>query len=154
MGNDLVDLQTAAAESNWRRKGYLPKIFTPPEQQLIADAARPDVLVWLLWSMKEATYKIHSAKTGIRSFAPTSLACGDLCLQDKRATGIVRVDQTLYYTRSEINEDFIHSLSSFSSEMLPFIKQEIYDVALHTFDYRARNPACVSHHGRFLALIF
>ena len=35
VGNDLVDLQIAKSQSNWRRKGFLEKQFTIKEQQLI-----------------------------------------------------------------------------------------------------------------------
>jgi phosphopantetheinyl transferase (holo-ACP synthase) len=154
VGNDLVDLKAAAAESNWKRKGYLDKVFTAAEQHLINTSETPDVLVWLLWSMKEAAYKVHSRKTGIRSFAPTALACTGLELQDRTATGTVSFDQEVYYTQTEINESYIHSVAAVSPDLLPLIKQEIYDYTPGQSNYRARNPACVSHHGRYLALIF
>ena len=75
IGNDIVDLMVAAQESNWKRKGFLKKIFTEEEQLLIMSSQQPEVTLWLLWSMKEAAYKIYSRQWGIRSFAPTSLRC-------------------------------------------------------------------------------
>ncbi|HVI44007.1 MAG TPA: 4'-phosphopantetheinyl transferase superfamily protein [Chitinophaga sp.] len=74
-GNDIIDLQLAAAENNWRRRGYLDKIYTPAEQELIASATAPDIMVWLLWSCKEAVYKIVNRSSGARSYAPQQFDC-------------------------------------------------------------------------------
>ncbi|MGB7841855.1 MAG: 4'-phosphopantetheinyl transferase superfamily protein, partial [Salinimicrobium sp.] len=62
IGNDVVDLQLASRQSNWRRKGFLEKVFSAEEQQQIIASARPDRLVWLFWSMKEAAYKAHQRR--------------------------------------------------------------------------------------------
>ena len=35
IGNDIVDLALAQKESNWKRKGFLDKIFTLQEQLFI-----------------------------------------------------------------------------------------------------------------------
>lgn len=70
IGNDLVDLQQAAKDSDWTRKGYLDKLFTASEQFLISTAKSQNQMVWLLWSMKEAAYKVHTRDSGVRSFAP------------------------------------------------------------------------------------
>jgi phosphopantetheinyl transferase (holo-ACP synthase) len=58
IGNDIVDLALARKESNWKRPGYLNKIFTTKEQLLISSAENPNTMVWNLWSRKEAAYKI------------------------------------------------------------------------------------------------
>lgn len=73
IGNDIVDLGLARQESNWRRPRYLAKIFTPEEQQLIADAHRPTTMVWLLWSCKEAAYKRWASEHQQRSFFPNKI---------------------------------------------------------------------------------
>jgi hypothetical protein len=44
IGNDIVDL--AWKESNWKRPGYLNKIFTTKEQLLISSAENPNTMVW------------------------------------------------------------------------------------------------------------
>ena len=54
IGNDIIDLSLAKIESNWQRKGFLEKQFTAKEQQLILEAPNSFVMVWRLWSMKEA----------------------------------------------------------------------------------------------------
>ena len=48
IGNDIVDLDLAQKKSNWRRKGFLNKIFTLQEQSLIHNDFNPERMVWNL----------------------------------------------------------------------------------------------------------
>ena len=50
IGNDIVDLAFALKKSNWKRKGYLDKIFTNHEQLLIIKSDNPENMVWNLWT--------------------------------------------------------------------------------------------------------
>jgi hypothetical protein len=153
-GNDVVDLQQAADDSNWMRKGFLNKLFTAAEQNYMLFAAQPEEMVWLLWSMKEAAYKIHSNLTGIRAFAPLKLRCKLSKIGLAVCQGEVWVEGRVYYTVSSINPgDYIHSVASSSPEALPLIKSSLLPNK-GILDYKAMAPACVSHHGRYLALIF
>ena len=61
IGNDIVDLALAKKESNWKRNRFLDKIFTQKEQLLIANAINPEIMIWNLWTRKEAAYKIVKA---------------------------------------------------------------------------------------------
>jgi len=70
IGNDIIDLSLAKTASNWQRKGFLEKQFTANEQQLILEAPNSFVMVWRLWSMKEAAYKIYTQQHIVRFFAP------------------------------------------------------------------------------------
>ena len=63
LGNDIIDLHKVKAETNWQRAGYLTKIFNAEECVQILHAAKPDQMIWLLWSMKEASYKIINRET-------------------------------------------------------------------------------------------
>ncbi|RZL44586.1 MAG: 4-phosphopantetheinyl transferase family protein, partial [Pedobacter sp.] len=105
LGNDIVDLQLATIQSNWRRKGYLQKIFTEQEQDLIANATNQDQMVWLLWSMKEAAYKIVSPMVGERFYKPKSFECtpnfSEDCLRGK-----VVYENFEFETVSEVTEDY------------------------------------------------
>ena len=58
IGNDIVDLNFA---QNHRRllPRVLDKLFTQKEQQKIHDSENPSIQIWLLWSMKEAAYKLY-----------------------------------------------------------------------------------------------
>jgi len=151
IGNDIVDLEQAAKDSNWMRKGYLDKLFTEGEQFLIKTAEDANLMVWLLWSMKESAYKINSRQTKLRSFAPVKLVCNDLILHNQTAKGLVEYDDELYYTSSEFNQDYIHTIASDKKEELEQIRISI--TGLQT-DYQRSKPKCVSHHGRYLALTY
>jgi phosphopantetheinyl transferase (holo-ACP synthase) len=154
IGNDLVDLSRAALDSNWRRPGYLPKIFNMEEQARILNSEWPDRLIWLLWSMKEAAYKIQSRQTGLRSFNPSAIACSVLEQSPSSAQGKVRLANQVYYSASILNSCYIHSIAALTRERLSTIRTSIYMDVPGSFDYRATNPACISHHGRYLALVY
>ena len=46
IGNDIVDLALAQKESNWKRKGFLDKIFTLQEQLFINLSENQEIEVW------------------------------------------------------------------------------------------------------------
>jgi len=155
IGNDLVDLEQAANDSNWARRGYLDKIYTSQEQELIMKAADPTQMVWLLWSMKEAAYKIRSRQTKIRKYAPMSLVCSNINdLSKDSIEGTVWVDNICFFTKSTLKKEYIHTLAAASRACLSQIKEVIYECIPSQIDYKKTRPKCVSHHGRYLALIY
>ena len=111
IGNDIVDLAQAARDSNWQRGGFLEKLFTPHEQQLIHSAADPNVLVWLLWSMKESAYKAVIRKTNQRFFAPPKLQCCNLVFRSETVTGSVFFNKTRYHTTSSVTSRYISTVA-------------------------------------------
>ena len=154
IGNDLVDLQQAATDSNWMRKGFLHKLFNAQEQQYIMLASRPREMVWLLWSMKEAAYKIDNKRSGIREFAPIKLACKLVTIANSHTEGQVNMDDRMYFTRSTIlAADHIHTIAAVNYESLGSIKSVITPSACVN-QHQQSSAACQSHHGRYLALIF
>jgi len=114
-GNDIVDLQVAAMESNWRRKGFLEKLFTPAEQDSILGSANPDETVWHMWSMKESTYKIHNRLSGERSFAPVSFECIVLGDSDGR---VIHGNET-YRTRTLITTRYLYTIACSAEQHRP-----------------------------------
>jgi len=152
IGNDIVDLLQADKDSNWKRKGYLDKIFTNEEQFLISSDMHPSLMVWLLWSMKEAAYKINSRATKLRTFAPIKLRCNNLIIRKGKATGNVLYEGEVYFTSSVFNDDYVHTIAAAAEKDL--ILTDI-KITQHTGNnYRNSNPASVSHHGRYLALAY
>ena len=107
IGNDLVDLKLAAKQSNWQRKGFLDKLFTHKEQGYILNSDNPFKTVWLLWSMKESAYKAYLQMHNERFFAPKNLTC-NLTSKNK---GTVLINNTLFFTESEIGEAFIYTVA-------------------------------------------
>lgn len=110
LGNDVVDLRLAKTQSNWTRKNYLSKIFSVDEQSLIHTADDPDVFVWLMWSMKEACYKIVNRKTGLRFYKPMEFRC-TFTLNGSTAEGLVHYSGETFLTYTEISPDYLHSIS-------------------------------------------
>lgn len=153
-GNDIVDLLTALKESDWRRTGYLEKIFSPDERFLISSADDAEQMVWLLWTMKESTYKIFSREKKIRVFAPAAIVCSNLIVHEKTATGQVWHQDQLYFTRSSINDNYIHSLAVSDLCLLNKVRVSIGSYDPGDSSYHNSNPMSVSHHGRYLALLY
>jgi phosphopantetheinyl transferase (holo-ACP synthase) len=110
LGNDVIDRAAAAKQSNWRRGNYLAKIFTPAEQLQVKMADDPDLLVWLIWSMKEAAYKIINRSDGIRFFNPLALTCSFNMLSGG-AKGTVTYQQNVIATTTLIRKDLIHTVA-------------------------------------------
>lgn len=155
IGNDIVDLALAKKESNWQRAGFLDKIFTTKEQLLIEDSDKPEIMVWNLWSRKEAAYKIYNRETGIRAFIPSQLEC----IYVTESLGTVVCNGNSYFTKTEISNDAIHTVAvtekkHFKQIMLvnsnakihkinglPFLKDDLTDTL---------KPISISHHGRFM----
>ncbi|WP_285008942.1 4'-phosphopantetheinyl transferase family protein [Pedobacter faecalis] len=149
IGNDIVDLRKAEKESNWRRPGYLEKLFTPEEQAMIQSAALPDQMVWLLWSMKESAYKIMSRRRNLRSFAPRKLVCRHLNLTEQSAAGQVTYEQDQYYTSSIVNPGYVYTIACEHKDDLAKVHSIISPP--HS-NYAYSLSGSVSHHGRYLAL--
>jgi phosphopantetheinyl transferase (holo-ACP synthase) len=158
IGNDIVDLALAQTESNWKRPGYLDKIFTPKEQVLISNAENPDIMVWNLWSRKEAAYKIYNRVTGIRGYFPLKLEC----IYKNTRKGSVHCNGYTFYTKTEIVQDKIHTVAVtnkmdfkivlelgpeikiIKKKGIPFMIEDITDVI---------KPVSLSHHGRYSASV-
>jgi phosphopantetheine--protein transferase-like protein len=131
IGNDIVDLKQAAKDSNWKRPRFLGKIFTPKEQQTIWSAKNQDQMVWLLWSIKEAAYKVNVQQFGKRFFNPKRLECTLL----SNLKGEVIIGGNRYFTESIITEDFIYSIA-----LLDFGKSYKSEWFLdHSQDYSAQS---------------
>ncbi len=112
IGNDIVDLKLASIQSNWKEKRILDKVFTKDEQELIFNAKTPFKMVWMLWSMKESTYKIYVQQTSKRFFNPKKLQCK----LTSETEGIVDVNENRYITKTQINIDFIYTIASLKED--------------------------------------
>jgi phosphopantetheinyl transferase (holo-ACP synthase) len=152
IGNDIVDLAQAKHDSNWRRPGYLNKLFTVKEQFLISSDIQPDSMLWLLWTMKESAYKIESRKTKCREFAPVKLLCNNLIIHNNRATGNVTYNSQLYFTSSIIETNYIHTVAAITTKELALVRVQIK--ATNDHKLRIDHPSSVSHHGGFLAFAY
>ncbi|RZJ67346.1 MAG: 4-phosphopantetheinyl transferase family protein [Flavobacterium sp.] len=157
IGNDVIDLELAAVQSDWRRKGFLEKLFSKSEIHLIKTSQNADVSVWDLWSRKEAAYKIFNRQTGIRAFNPQHFVCENL-----ESESTVRYENAAIFSRTEIQNDSIHTIAvsdkCYFSRILSVEKTAIQKIDGLPFFMSGEKkiPATVSNHGRFefcLALI-
>lgn len=168
LGNDIIDLRKAGQDSNWRRKGYLEKVFTPAEQLLIRQAADATIMVWLLWSMKEAAYKIYNRQTQIRTYAPLKFICTLRCFEGQTAWGEVAYENHVFLTKAFIAACFIHTVAVTEQRIFDKLKIILDADALQTKNLlkaggapylwnehtRQACPASLSHHGQFFGMIY
>ncbi len=108
IGNDLVDLHLAQSQSNWKRKGFLEKIFTEEERILIQNSDQKFELVWRLWSMKESVYKVVVQQEQQRFFNPQKLECRI----ESDTHGQVSYNHEIYRTFTHQTKDYIYSTTS------------------------------------------
>ena len=160
IGNDVVDLALAKKESNWQRTGFLDKILTASEKQLVNNSKIPFETVWLLWSMKESAYKIHNRSTGIRMFNPLKFECVNIKIVGQQYFGSVMIADQRFYTKSIVSEDYIETVASDSHKNLRNIKVIGNGASITKFNnlpfFWVNNtwvPVSISHHGRFNKIV-
>ena len=158
VGNDIIDRELAATESNWRRHGFLEKIFTVKEQKFVASSSNPDLVVWLMWSMKESAYKIVNRRTGVRKFNPNSYEAKLTSVQTDTAQGLVYYQNLQFTTRSTFSTQVIDTIAVEQVCLLNYITdvqddQEIVKIGNLPF-YKHFNFVSTSHHGRFKRAVF
>ncbi|SHG77110.1 4'-phosphopantetheinyl transferase superfamily protein [Flavobacterium fluvii] len=162
IGNDIVDLALAQKESNWKRKGFLDKIFTKNEQFQILNAQNPEIMVWNLWSRKEAAYKIYNRQTQIRGYFPLQLECFDLEIIDGITFGKVVIKEDIYFTKTAITPQFIHTIAV--EDVLDFVKITTLENQKNILknngipnyfekESSVPRPTSISHHGRFEQIV-
>ncbi|MBS7231641.1 4-phosphopantetheinyl transferase family protein [Flavobacterium psychroterrae] len=158
IGNDVIDIIQSRKESNWQRKGYLQKIFTSQEQLLISNAPDPEIMVWLLWSMKEAAYKIYNRQTKIRAYIPQKLICSIISLNHDYSSGTVNCAENSYYTKTFIAPETLHTIAVQSLDSLNNVveienKNIIKDISgipyLTSSLSNTFQDVSISHHGKF-----
>jgi len=157
IGNDVVDLIQSRHESNWQRKGFIEKLFTAEEQLLIKHDSNPEIMVWLLWSMKEAAYKIYNRQTKLRQYIPKKLICNIVSNNNNCITGQVTCCENVYHTKTTIFTDSIHTIAvSFLHDLNNVIEIENTGIIkdqygipyLNTLQNRIKDVS-ITHHGRF-----
>ena len=150
IGNDIVDLALAKQESNWNRQRFLDKVFTPLEQKHIQHTENPERIVWQFWTMKESCYKIVNRETNIRLFNPLQFEC---------SKNNVFYNDTIYYTKTEFDCNFIYSIAVKESNHFKLITEISDTISLSKHNgipnwYNPKTneyyPASVTHHGSFV----
>lgn len=157
IGNDVIDLDAARKESNWRRKGFLQKLFTPDEQECILCHHDPELMVWLLWSMKEAAYKVLNRSTGLRAFMPHRLSCSI----NYTLEGRVVIGKSMFYTKSSVTGPMIETVAvtnPYHFTLVEEVKEKVIYKNKQGLPYILLQnlqeiPVSKSHHGRFSKVV-
>jgi phosphopantetheinyl transferase (holo-ACP synthase) len=160
IGNDIIDLDLAKQESNWQRKGYLNKIMTSNEQALIHNSQNPQEMVWYLWSLKEAAYKIYNRQTLHRGFIPLLLECKELEYNGTSNYAKVYCGIHEFWTQTTITKSCIDTIAVGEKDNLKKV------VTLHSKigiqkkngipfleEHTVFKPVSISHHGRFERIV-
>jgi phosphopantetheinyl transferase (holo-ACP synthase) len=112
IGNDIIDLEVAANQSNWKRAGWLNKLFTKEEQALILESNSPEIEVWRMWAMKEAAWKAHQRRYNLpRRFEPRAIICTSE-VNANSGHGTIRISKATYFSQITLGEDHIHCVVS------------------------------------------
>lgn len=158
IGNDVIDILQSRHESNWQRKGFIQKLFTADEQYIIALDTEPEIMVWLLWSMKEAAYKIYNRQTKIREYVPKKFVCTVLSQNSDYSTGQVIYGEHVYHTKTTISQESIHTIAVnclkdldnvIEIENKGIVKDRNGVPYLSADTKNVFADVSVSHHGRF-----
>ncbi|WP_163397522.1 4'-phosphopantetheinyl transferase family protein [Flavobacterium fluviatile] len=157
IGNDVVDILQSRQESNWQRRGFLEKLFTEEEQLFIKQETNPEILVWLFWSMKEAAYKIYNRQTKRREYIPKKLICRIVLNENDYIEGEVTCGGNIYYTKTAILNDGIHTIAVSSycdlNNVIEVEKRGIfkdqYGIPYLSDLSKISNNVSISNHGRF-----
>jgi len=158
IGNDVVDIIQSRKESDWQRHGFLNKIFTDEEQYTIANYHDPEIMVWMLWSMKEAAYKIYNRQTGIRAYIPKQL----ICKMENSLTGTVNCYGKIYFTKTIVKGNCVYTVATIHKYQLDNIC-ELNNITIikdtNGLPYVTNKqherlcPVSVSHHGRYYKIV-
>lgn len=158
IGNDVIDILQSRRESNWQRKGFIEKLFTTNEQLLITQNPEPEIMVWVLWSMKEAAYKVYNRQTKIRAYIPKKLVCAILSQNENFISGQVICSENIYHTKTTISKDTIHTIAVICADNFEnVIEIENKGISkdnsgIPYLSYTGSNTlqdVSISHHGRF-----
>ncbi len=114
IGNDIVDIAETKRTSNYKRSRFLEKLFTEQEQQFIHNSEDTFLMVWRLWSMKEAAYKLYTQIYPSRFYNPKGFECST-----KGDIGKVNYKDFECYVSSKTTSQYILSEAHLcKSEML------------------------------------
>lgn len=158
IGNDVVDLVLAKTESNWKRKGYLDKLYTASEQKWIHTAADPDEMVWLLWSIKESVYKAYQRIRYQHGFYPIKIKIEFLQKNGCEYESVIELFGVKFYGKSLIADQIVSTIAvqnKNDTEKVIYFDQLVYikdENGLPILEH-SRQPVSVSHHGRATKIV-
>ena len=137
IGNDIVDLEEAQLNSNWQRPRFLDKLFTSKEQEVIGTSEHPFIMVWRLWSMKEAAYKLFTQLHPSRFYSPKQFEC-----DRDGSNGKVNYKTFECFTETKITKHYILSEASLNTT----------DMSSKSMKFKSTSSKCQSEAVKALLL--
>ena len=124
IGNDIISLKSPENQNSHNNERYLRKVFSEREIQYMHSEVIPN-LSYMLWTCKEAAYKI-SLKQGIMNgFSPRLF---QVELVQEHACGLKLITRYLnkqYYTNTYICPDFVQSIASDRKDALDRVRSHM-----------------------------
>lgn len=115
----MVDRHLAMVQSNWKRKGFLTKVFSDSERKIIIEAGDSNLMVWLLWSMKEAAYKANQRTYQLpRQLNWQDQQCNIVSCNLTQTRGLVKIKETTYCTITTISSEYIHTTATKNPDLV------------------------------------
>jgi phosphopantetheinyl transferase (holo-ACP synthase) len=155
IGNDVVDLILARKESNWKRKGFLNKLFTASEQKLIFNATNQEEMVWMLWSIKESVYKAYQRINYNEGFYPTKI---EIISFNSKKESVTKLFDTCFYGETTVHNEIIATVVL--QHKNDFTKITYSNSKLYTKNANnlpevklSNKPISISHHGRHTEIV-
>lgn len=108
IGNDIVSLKVVQAEPRANNPRFLQKVLTIPEQSWLRLQPDKESALWILWALKESTYKAEFKHHRKRAFSPKSYRCY-ICPSSR--TVKILVDNRAYSGSWSIKDGYLHALS-------------------------------------------
>ena len=158
IGNDIIDLELAEKESNWKRKGYLEKLFSDSEQEFIFSANNQSQMVWVLWSIKESVYKAYLRMDYQRGFYPLKIEIKSLDGNDNEYHAEITLNHQNFMATSRVTTHFVDTVAVHHdldrSKVVSLKPDTLYykDSNGLPLDY-SNNPISISHHGNYKKMI-
>ncbi|MDZ7846079.1 MAG: 4'-phosphopantetheinyl transferase superfamily protein [Owenweeksia sp.] len=111
IGNDLVYLPDWGKFSAERKKSFRAKLFTGEEQSSLAKFSNQPDAEALLWSMKEAAYKLYFRVFPVPFYLPKKFECHLYHWCEKEVSGRVAFGKHEFLTQSLFTEDYLHTIA-------------------------------------------
>jgi len=108
VGNDVVDLADPENQPTAIHPRWDSRVFTPTEQQRLADASSLHHMRWRLWAAKEAAFKVAKKMEPALSFFPTAFHVelrGD-------TTVLVRHELERFTVRLHETVEYVHAVAT------------------------------------------
>ncbi len=118
IGNDLVHIPGWSKPEGNRHQRFLNKLFLPAEQHLLKEL--PAFGEPLLWSMKEAAYKLMFRREAAYRFAPKSFFTRLNSTEVKNLEGVVIYGASRILTQTQISGDYLHTIALAEEDRLLF----------------------------------